>query len=39
MGITAENVAARYGITREQQDELAAESQQRALNAIREGRF
>lgn len=39
MGITAENVAARYGITREQQDELAAESQQRAVNAIREGRF
>ena len=39
MGITAENVAARYGISREQQDALAALSQQRAANAIREGRF
>jgi acetyl-CoA C-acetyltransferase len=39
MGITAENVAARYGITREMQDELALESQQRAARAIAEGRF
>jgi len=39
MGITAENVAARYGITREQQDALALESQQRAARAIVEGRF
>lgn len=39
MGITAENVAARYGITREQQDELALISQQRAIHAIQEGRF
>jgi acetyl-CoA C-acetyltransferase len=39
MGITAENVAARYGIGRRMQDELAAESQQRAARAIAEGRF
>jgi acetyl-CoA C-acetyltransferase len=39
MGVTAENVAARYGITREQQDELALESQTRAARAIAEGRF
>lgn len=39
MGVTAENVAARYGITREMQDALALESQQRAARAIAEGRF
>jgi len=39
MGVTAENVAARYGITREMQDALALESHQRALRAIAEGRF
>ncbi len=39
MGITAENVAARYGITREMQDQLAVESQKRAARAIAEGRF
>jgi acetyl-CoA C-acetyltransferase len=39
MGITAENVAARYGISREMQDELAVESQKRAARAIAEGRF
>ncbi len=39
MGITAENVAARDGITREMQDELALESQRRAVAAIAEGRF
>jgi acetyl-CoA C-acetyltransferase len=39
MGITAENVAARYGITREMQDELAFHSQQRAARAIADGRF
>ena len=39
MGITAENVAERYGITREMQDELAVRSQQRAARAIREGWF
>lgn len=39
MGITAENVAERYGISRQMQDELAFESQKRALRAITEGRF
>lgn len=39
MGITAENVAEQYGITREMQDELAARSQQRASAARAEGRF
>ncbi len=39
MGITAENVAARYGITREMQDEVALSSQRRAAHAIAEGRF
>lgn len=39
MGVTAENVAARYGISREQQDELALESQRRAANAIDKGYF
>jgi acetyl-CoA C-acetyltransferase len=39
MGITAENVSERYGITREQQDALAVESQRRAARAITEGRF
>ncbi len=39
MGMTAENVAEKYGITREQQDEFSAMSQQRAERAIREGRF
>ncbi|MBP6895786.1 MAG: acetyl-CoA C-acyltransferase family protein [Gammaproteobacteria bacterium] len=39
MGITAENVAERHGITREQQDALAAESHRRAAAAIAAGRF
>lgn len=39
MGVTAENVAEEYGITREMQDELAATSQQRAEKARKEGRF
>jgi acetyl-CoA C-acetyltransferase len=39
MGITAENVAAKWEITREQQDAFALESQQRAGRAIAEGRF
>jgi acetyl-CoA C-acetyltransferase len=39
MGITAENVAERYNITRQMQDELALESQKRAARAIAEGRF
>ncbi|HAN81066.1 MAG TPA: acetyl-CoA C-acetyltransferase [Gammaproteobacteria bacterium] len=39
MGITAENVAERYDISREEQDEFAATSQQRASKARSEGRF
>jgi acetyl-CoA acyltransferase len=39
MGLTAENVAERYNITREQQDEFGARSQQRAEAAINAGRF
>lgn len=39
MGITAENLAEKYGITREEQDELAAESHRRAQRAIEEDRF
>ncbi|WP_342619503.1 acetyl-CoA C-acyltransferase family protein [Rhodoferax sp. GW822-FHT02A01] len=39
MGITAENVAARFKISRERQDQLAALSQQRAAAAITAGRF
>ena len=39
MGITAENVSAKHGITREMQDELALTSQRRAARAIAEGRF
>ncbi len=39
MGMTAENVARKYGISREQQDALALESHRRAERAIAEGRF
>ena len=39
MGITAENLAEKYGITREQMDEFAAASQQKASDAIDSGRF
>lgn len=39
MGITAENVAEKYGITREEQDAFAAASQQKAEAAIKAGRF
>jgi len=39
MGVTAENVADRYQISREAQDALAAESHKRAYAAITEGRF
>lgn len=39
MGVTAENVAARHGITREQQDALAAQSHQRACAALEAGYF
>ena len=38
-GITAENVAQRFGITREAMDDFAWSSQQKALKAIAEGRF
>ena len=39
MGITAENLAAKYGFSREEQDALAVESHRRATVAITEGRF
>ncbi len=39
MGVTAENIADQYGITREEQDEFAAGSQIRAEQAIQEGVF
>ena len=39
MGITAENVAEQWGLTREQLDSFAADSQQRAEAAIKAGRF
>lgn len=39
MGITAENVAERHGITRQMQDELALQSQRRAAAAIAQGHF
>ena len=39
MGMTAENVAEKYNISREDQDEFALLSQMRATNAIKEGRF
>jgi acetyl-CoA C-acetyltransferase len=39
MGITAEEVASRYKVSRSDQDAFAAESQQRAVRAIAEGRF
>ncbi|MCF8032346.1 MAG: thiolase family protein [Desulfarculaceae bacterium] len=39
MGITAENLAERYGISRQEQDQLALLSQQRAARAQQEGRF
>ena len=39
MGVTAENVAERFGVTREDQDELALISQSRAVAAIESGRF
>ncbi|MGD8833957.1 MAG: acetyl-CoA C-acetyltransferase [Desulfobacteraceae bacterium] len=38
MGMTAENIAEKYGISRQQQDELGALSHQRALAAIADGR-
>ena len=39
MGVTAENVAAEYGISRQEQDAFALQSQERAARAIAEGRF
>ena len=39
MGITAENIARRFEISREDQDALAVESHRRAIAAIKEGRF
>jgi len=39
MGVTAENVAAKYGFTREQQDAFALESHRRAANALASGYF
>ena len=39
MGITAENLAEKYGLTREAQDAFAAESQRKASEAVAAGRF
>src|SRR5436190_8466496 len=39
MGITAENIAAKYGISREEQDEFSADSQQKTAAAIQGGKF
>ena len=39
MGVTAENIAAKYGFTREQQDQFAVESHRRAAQAVQARRF
>ena len=39
MGLTAENLATQYNISRQEQDELAVMSHQRAIAAIDAGRF
>lgn len=39
MGITSENIAEKFGVTREDQDEVSARSQQRAIAAIKSGAF
>src|SRR3954467_14851271 len=39
MGVTAENIAAKYGFTREQQDEFAVQSHKRAAKAVEAGYF
>ena len=39
MGLTAENLAVKYGISREEQDAFALQSQERAFAAIESGRF
>jgi len=39
MGVTAENIAEQYGITREEQDEFSVKSQHKAEEAIKNGKF
>jgi len=39
MGVTAENIAAKYGFTREQQDQFSVESHRRAARAMEQGLF
>lgn len=39
MGVTAENLVTKYGLTREEQDKFAAESQNKAEKALKENRF
>jgi acetyl-CoA C-acetyltransferase len=39
MGVTAENLCDKYELTREEQDEFAANSQQKAVQAIEDGKF
>lgn len=39
MGVTAENIAMKYNISRVEQDQFAYESQQKAIKAVDEGRF
>jgi acetyl-CoA C-acetyltransferase len=39
MGVTAEEIASRYGVSRAEQDAFAAESQRRAVEALRDGSF
>ena len=39
MGVTAENIAKKWNLTREEQDEFSANSQNKAEKAIKEGRF
>lgn len=39
MGITAENIASKYSISREEQDKFAFASQQKAINAVDSGKF
>ncbi|TDL77069.1 acetyl-CoA C-acetyltransferase [Rhodococcus qingshengii] len=39
MGLTAENLADKYSITREEQDQFSAQSQEKAVNAIEAGKF
>lgn len=39
MGVTAENLVGKYGLTREEQDEFSAWSQEKATNAIEAGKF